>query len=344
VPTIEEMLRLSLFVVALVGMLTVAAAPASAAKVIDRGTKWQSIKVDRHHVAEVTYFAHGHTMHVLLWGAVNALPPNPAHPRSQVKFNVNYSGGYGTSFGAGYWKRVARHNVCRPYTGEALWHMVAACTMHDGSHWALQTWQGMLPDNGWPATSSRESAPELFVSHWSGPLPQLWFKADWAYAGTPNGPYDNIYGRLSYRGHPVYGFASTGRGAPTDSYGRLISLDTRNPPWHSGYRQTGGWYRQNAFLAHHPGGDFCAGVFGAIAGVRTRPVPGRGDAYRVIANGPGVTPVVEWTGAPPGYYQPGLSDLFPTLAQRGRYDAGLNAALAGDQVALARGGTCSHTH
>ncbi len=93
-------------------------ATAHASKLLDRNTKWQSLKVDGH-VALVTYFARGHTIHALLWGAVNALPPNADHPRSQVKFKVNYAGGRGSSLGAGYWHTVAAHNQCGPYTGPA---------------------------------------------------------------------------------------------------------------------------------------------------------------------------------------------------------------------------------
>jgi hypothetical protein len=292
----------------------------------------------------VTYYAHGRTRHVLVWGARNALPPDAAHPKSQVKFSLNYAGGYGSFLGIGYWKHVSTHNVCGRYTGPELYAMVAACTAPNGTNWAIQAWQGSLPDNGWSPTSTRESSRELSVSHWSGPLPVLWFKADWVYAGARGGPYDHIYGQLSYLGRPVYGFGSSSRGAPTDSFGRIVLLDTRNPPWRKGYRQPDGWWRQNGFLTHRPGGDFCAGVYGAIAGVKTRNRPGRGDAYRVIANGPGVTPVVEWRSAPPGHYQPGLGNLVASPPIRGPYSRTLDQALNADEVALAHGGSCRHTH
>jgi len=49
-------------------------------------------------------------------------------------------------------------NKCRPYSGPALNWLVAACTAPDGSFWALQSWQRMLPNLGetpWlPAQSS----------------------------------------------------------------------------------------------------------------------------------------------------------------------------------------------
>jgi hypothetical protein len=214
-----------------------------------------------------------------------------------VKFHLDYSGGYG-SFGTGYWRKIARHNVCGPYTGPELAWKVVACTTRSGQNWALQRWQRALPNSGKRATAS-ERAPELQVSHWTGPVPVLWLKWDWVYRGT----YDHLYGKYSYRGQAVHGFGNNGVGNPTDSYGRNIYVDTLDPPaWRTGYRQAGGWMRFNGFLSHHPRGNFCAGVFGNMFG---RGPAGRGRAYRATAMGPGVTPIVEWEGPGPGHYEPG---------------------------------------
>lgn len=317
---------------------------AQASQLLDRTTKWQSIRVNSRGVALVTYWAHGRVMHDLVWGAKNALPPDPYHPMSQVRFSINYAGGYGSFLGTGYWKTVSAHNVCGPYTGPRLFGFVKGCRMPDGSYWALQAWQRDLPDNGWAPRSSVQSAWELHVSHWSGALPVLWFKSDWIYAGAPGGPFDHLYGRFTYQGDAVYGFSSTSGGAPTDSFGRLVAIDSHNPPWSTGYRQVGGWWRVNSFLTHRNGGDFCTGIYRTIFGVTSRTLPGRGDAYRITANGPGVTPVVAWYGSPPGYYQGGLTNLRPTVAARGRYSLTRDAPLNKDQVAMANGGTCSQTH
>ena len=329
-----------------IALVTIAVAqPASAATVLAHGAKWESIRVNKIGVANIGYRAYGRTYHTLVWGARNALAPSTR--TSQVKFHINFAGGYGTFLGRGYWRKVTAHNVCGRYTGPKLWHMVVACTMPDGSNWALQTWQSSLPDNGWSPTS-KGASPRLYLSHWSTALPKLWFKADWVYAGAPNGPYDNVYGHLTYLGQPVYGFSSTSRGAPTDSYGRLVALDTLNPPWYNGYRQSGGWWRQNSFLTHRPYGDFCTGIYGSISGVESRSRPGRGAAYRIIANGPGVTPIVEWQDAPPGYYQPGLTNLMPTRDKRGPYSATLDKRLDADQRALdpvpSTKSSCYYTH
>jgi hypothetical protein len=324
------------------------APPAYASKLLDRNTRFQSLKVDSRGVALVTYFAHGRTIHALVWGALNALPPNADHPRSQVKFHVNYAGGRGSFLGAGYWREVASHNVCGPYTGPALYRMLKACTAPNGTNWALQRWQRALRDNGWNPQSSTESAWELHVSHWSGALPDLWFKADWIYAGAKGGPFDQIYGTFTYKGDPVYGFGSTSSGAPTDSFGRLVYMDTLNPPWTRGYRQLGGWFRFNAFLTHRPHGDFCPGVYGHINGVPTRNLPGRGTEYRITANGPGVTPVVAYRSYGPGYYVPGLSNLTPTRDMRGPYSASLDHRLNGDLRTIdptpQRKSSCFYTH
>jgi hypothetical protein len=334
--------------VSALAMAGAVAPPAHASKLLDRNTRYQSLKVDSRGVALVTYFAHRRTIHALVWGAINALPPDAAHPKSQVKFHVNYAGGAGSFLGAGYWREVAKHNVCGPYTGPKLYRLVKACTAPNGSFWALQRWQRALRDNGWNPTTTNEGAWELHISHWSGALPQLWFKADWIYAGARGGPYDQIYGTFTYQGHPVYGFSSTSSGAPTDSFGRLVYMDTLNPPWRRGYRQLGGWWRFNAFLTHRPHGDFCPGVYGHIAGVKSRNRPGRGTEYRITANGPGVTPVVVWRDYGPGYYVPGLSNLFPTKNTRGPYRKRLDLALNTDLRTIdpkpQHKNSCYHTH
>ncbi len=327
------------------GVLVGDVVPASAAKVVTTNARWVSLSARANGVAMVTYYQRGRTYHVLAWGGKNAR--SPSRTRRQVHFHLSYAGGYGSFLGRGYWRTVRRNDVCGPYRGPRLWRMVTACTMPDGSSWALQRWQADLPDNGWKPRG-RSGAYELFLSHWSGPLPKLWFKAGWTYAGAQGGPFDMIYGQFTYRGNPVFGYRATARGAPTDSYSRLIALDAHRPPWSGGFHQPDGYWRQNSFLVHRPYGDFCSGVFRRIAGVRSRSVPGRGTAYRIVANGPGVTPVVEWSSAPPGYYQPGLSNLVPMHRTRGPYSATLNKALQADQRLLDpvpnSASSCFYTH
>jgi hypothetical protein len=287
--------RFARFTIATAALLAVSPASALASQMIDRSATHVSIAVNSQRRAVVSYMRGGTWHHVLVWGAINALPPSKSHP--QVKFSIDYSGGYG-SFGSGYWKQIVKHNVCGPYTGPKLAWMVVACTTPSGQNWALQSWQRELPNSGKKA-DAHERAPELHVSHWTGPLPVLWMKWDWVYSGR----YDHLYGKFSYKGQAVHGFGNNGLGNPTDSYGRNIYVDTLDPPaWRVGYRQPGGWMRFNGFLSHKPRGNFCAGVFGNLFG---RGPAGTGRAYRASVMGPGVTPIVFWEGPAPGSYAPG---------------------------------------
>jgi hypothetical protein len=292
--------RLPTFLIASAALLLAAPASALASQLIDKNTSHVSIAVDSSHHAVVSYVRGGVGYHVIMWGAINAFQPSKAH--KQVKFKLDYSGG-SASFGAGYWKKIVKNNVCGPYTGPALHWLVVACTTPRGQNWALQAWQKLLVI-GYKRTTPSERAWELHASHWTGPLPVLWLKADWIYSGR----YDHLYGKYSYRGVAVHGFGASHTGNPTDSYGRNIYVDTLNPPWPTGYVQAGGWRRFNAFLAHNPRGNFCAGVFKNLFG----PSPaGAGQAYRATAMGPGVTPVVFWQGDPPGTVGPGGFPLRP---------------------------------
>ena len=103
-----------------------------------------------------------------------------------------------------------------------------------------------------------------------------------------------------------------------------------------------------SFLTHRPHGDFGPGVFPAIAGVPSRPRPGRGTEYRITANGPGVTPIVAWRNYGPGFYKPGLQNLRPTRNRRGPYSRRLDHKLNADQRRIdpvpTRPSSCFYTH
>jgi hypothetical protein len=89
----------------------------------------------------------------------------------------------------------------------------------------------------------------------------------------------------------VFGFRTTSRGVPLDSFGRNRYLDT----FDSAYGQ--GWKRENSFLMQTGTGAFCYGFFPH----GSRPV-GQGERYRATIIGPGVTPDIFWEGAAPGAY------------------------------------------
>ena len=268
-----------------VALLAAAALPgaARASQLIDRDATGVQLHVSRGGYALVTYRAGGRVRHVLAWGAVNAI--SPARGRAQVAFRLDYAGGWGV-FRRDLVKRSG--DTCLPYDGPTLAWLVVACRASDGSYWALQRWQRALPNYGL-APSARQAAWELRLSHWSGSLPALTVRFGWAYRR-----YQQIYGMLSYRESPVYGFRSTATGSPLDAFGRNVYLDTFDSAYGAG------WRRENSFLVHHGTGGFCYGFY-----PHGSQPSGRGVRYRATVIGPGVTPDVTWESAAPGSYQVG---------------------------------------
>jgi hypothetical protein len=281
----------------LVGCVVVLAgafvANASASQLIARNATHVRLAVNSAGVALITFKERGKkgkVRHILARGAINARPPIP--DGKQVKFKIDYAGGWGFYHKRQYWKHF--HNVCGPYEGPDLAWFVAACTMPDGSHWALQAWQRMLPNFGTKASASR-SARELRLSHWNTDLPILTINTDWSY----HGQWDHLWGTFTYLNNPVYGFSHTRSGNPLDDWGRNVYVDTFN----SGYGK--GWKRENSFLTHEPTGGFC---YGFSPHRKPSTVTGKGTKYRATVSGPGVTPDVFWTGPAPGPFDEILDD------------------------------------
>jgi hypothetical protein len=269
---------------ALIALVAVAAcvapATASASEIIDRNASDISLKVASNGQALVSYNARGKRWNVLAWGAVNAIHATTSRP--QVNFRLDYSGGYGT-YKRDVWKTFK--NACRPYDGPQLQWFLLGCKASDGSYWALQAWQRMLPNYGLVATP-KQAVWELRLSHWSGPLPELTVNLNWAYR-----KYHHIFGSFTYLGRPVHGFKSTTAGVPLDTFGRNLYLDT----FDSAYGK--GWKRENSFLMHKNTGKFCYGFYSHGA----RP-EGHGTRYRATIIGPGVTPDIFWSADALGSY------------------------------------------
>jgi hypothetical protein len=258
----------------------VAPASAVASELIDRDATGVRLAVNRSGQALLTYRAGGTTRRVLAWGAVNAIAPTTS--RRQIAFRLDYSGGWGTSR-RDVWRGF--RNACRPYDGPALAWVVTACTAPDGSYWAVQSWQRMLPNYGLEATPT-QAVWELRLSHWNTALPTFTVRQDWAYRR-----WDNLYGSYSYLGQPMFGFQTDPQGAPLDNYGVLVYVDTLNSAYGSG------WKRENAFVTHKPTGIFCYGFF------PHGPHPsGMGEAYRATVVGAGVLPDQIWQGTTLGPY------------------------------------------
>jgi hypothetical protein len=267
-----KFLQRSLFLFSVLLVAAVAAPVGFSSAIIGRNVSRPSLTIDQQGRAHVTYYNAGRKKVLTAWDAINALAPSTA--RAQVKFKIRYGQG-GSS-------------ACLPYDGPALAWVVAACKAPDGSYWALQSWVRLKQNFGGTGGDK-----ELHLSHWSGPLARLDIYQNWAYS-----KYRHMFGRLTYDGVGVYGFEATGDGAPLDSYGRNIYVDTFNS------RYGKGWHRENSFLTHHNGrtlGDFCYGFFAH----GSRP-PGKGTKYRATAEGPGVTPDVMWADNDMGSFSAAL--------------------------------------
>ena len=281
-------MRLRLALVSLLGLAVagglVATRATASEAITDTNLRNVTLAVNTKGEALLTYIrANGTVRHVLAYGAINANAPVDANVR-QVRFKWDYAGGWGKYRNAGYWKTF--RNACQPYDGPALPYFVAGCKASDGTYWAIQSWQRLLPLLGFDAWKPGQLAFETHLSHWSGPLPELEAYAHWTYGGQ----WQGLFGRLTYLGQPVYGFASTRDGNPRDRYGRNIFIDTLNSAYGAG------WKRESGVLAHTPTGTFCHSFVPQkpFAGYPTdaqRPAA-PGERYRISVMGPGVMPVV----------------------------------------------------
>ena len=274
---------------------------AHASQLVDRNAENVRLEVSRGGQALVTYRAGGQVRHVLAWGAVDALAPTADRP--QIAFRLDYSGGWGT-YRRDVWKTF--EDACEPYDGPPLAWLVTACRAPDGSYWALQRWQRALPNYG-VEPNAQQVAWELRLSHWTGAVAELTVRFGWSYRR-----FQQLYGTLSYHGQPVFGFHSTSAGAPLDTFGRNVYVDTLDSAYGSG------WRRENSFLVHRGTGGFCYGFYPH----GDRP-SGTGRSYRATVIGPGVTPDVTWQAAAPAAYD---------AAQDVAANRDMQSLLAGDRL------------
>jgi hypothetical protein len=189
-----------------------------------------------------------------------------------------------SQFARNYWKK-GFGGSCGRYDGPELPWLVTACKAPDGSYWAVQSWQRMLPNYGVRPTPA-QSAWEVHLSHWTGALPVLKIDTDWAWHR-----WEHLYGTFTYDGAPVFGFSSTSKGMPLDSFGRNLYVDTFDSAYGSD------WMRENSFLTHKNNGVFCYSL-----NPRAGHPAGNGKKCRATIMGPGVTPDVAWEGVSPGAY------------------------------------------
>jgi hypothetical protein len=276
------------FLAALAVALSLPAASSASAIFGDKDVSNPTLAVNSKGIALVSYTTNaGLARHVLVWGAVNAIPHPTDPPSTQQKFQLDYSGGWKSQKNARYWKTFK--NGCKRYDGPDLPMLVTACKAPDGSYWALQAWQRNLPLRGFDPWTAEQKAVELHVSHWTGPLPALEIYQAYTYGNANQG----FFGRLVYQDQPVYGTKSPSA-TVADTWARNIYIDVFN----SDYGQ--GWKHDTAINTHPTNGAFCY-TFTPQAPPKGYPSDkphgnGLGDRYRILVMGPGVTPIVQWEG------------------------------------------------
>jgi hypothetical protein len=243
--------------------------------------------------AVVRYTVDGHAKRVVLSGAVDANAPSRTEP--QVTFRRDYS------------PRALQGrfpNECEPYDGPPLVDLVTACKVSDGSYWAIQAWQRLLPMRGVAAFLPNQDALEFHVSHWSGPTALLEVSPNWTYGGASQG----LFGRLTYRGQPVFGYTTPSPTRRGDTYARYVYIDTRNSVYGPGWKHDAGK------VLHVGNGAFCYSFVPQKppAGYPDQTVrgPAVGDRHRVTVMGPGVTPDVAWEGPSLGAYDSAQDAVF----------------------------------
>jgi len=201
--------------------------------------------------------------------AINSRFPSRAVPnvRFRVRYGVRPRGGCVPA-------RIRLPLLARP-----------VCRARNGTFWAIQRWRRLMPNHG-----GTTAPAELRVSHFTLPVAHF---VDLHWLRRYGAPL--LYGRLVWRGRGVYGFCSNARGAPCDSYSRLVFLDTYN----SGLGR--GWHHENSFLTQGPGqrGFRCGAPGCFVYSFSGRARAALGSQFRLTADGPGVTPIVRAFVSPP---------------------------------------------
>ena len=262
-------LRVALILAVLVAVAL--PSPASASELIDRNASQVSLKVARNGQALAQLHRRRQAPERAGVGRRQRDPRDPLP--QQVEFRLDYSGGWGT-FKRDVWKRL--QNACHPYDGPALQWLVAACKAPDGSYWAVQAWQRMLPNYGLPAHGA-SAVWELRLSHWSGDAARAGAQAELGLPPLPP-PLRLLHLPGQARARLPLDAAPACRSTPS------AETSTSTP---STRATATGWRRENSFLVHKPTGMFCYGFYSH----GSRPA-GAGQRYRATVIGPGVTPDV----------------------------------------------------
>ena len=290
-----------------VAALALAPAAAASTPLGDLAVHDLRLQVNANGKALLTYRREdGRLRNVLVWGAVNARPPSRDVP--QVAFRFDYSGGL---VSLGHYAAPRFQDRCEPYDGPSLPFLVTACKAPDGTYWAVQAWRRLLPMRGFAPWLPEQNKLEFHVSHWSGPVAQLEVSRNWTYGGH----WQGLFGRLTYAGEPVYGFSTPSATKRGDGYARYVYIDAHDSTYGPGWRHDAGK------VLHVGDGAFCYSFVPQVPpagypGSRAPRGPAIGDAHRVTVMGPGVTPDVQWQGAPLGPYDAARDATFNALFDR----------------------------
>ena len=275
--------------------------------------------------ALLTYTAGGKRVHVLAWGAVNAIPTKPGHDAGRLQARL--LGRLpevlpGRTRGAGARQASTTRSRARPATSRArsIKKLRAAAARR------RQLLEDRVPRRLRPV---RRAEARLGGRRLQGAGRQLLGRPGVAAQASRLRPRRPTGARRRARGPPLAldgraagadgehrlvvapvepplrhvhlrrrrrssGSRRPSSGQPLDSFGRNLYLDTFDSAYGTG------WKRENSFLTHKGDGVFCYSV---------NPHPGHpagtGTEYRATIMGPGVTPDVMWTGPAPGAVRQG---------------------------------------
>ena len=246
--------------------MLVAAGSAAPSQLLVRNAANVRLTVSARGVATLSYTTRGVRRHAIAWGARDALAPRQTRP--QVRFRVDYTGGWGAFGRPGL--AGTRRVPSVPRAGAS----VARGRVH-GARRIVLGGTAMAAAHFDEGQRGNVRAPPVALDR------KTRRRSRSASIRAPTGTSSSA-GTAS-AACPSTAFGRTRRGEPLDPYGRNIYVDTYDSVYGSG------WHRENGFLARRPAGLFCYVL---------DQVEGKGTKYRATALGPGVTPIVEWVGRP----------------------------------------------
>lgn len=330
--TTRRVARLGLLLGA-VTALVAGASTANASQIISTSSVSDvSLGVNAKGEAMLTYTADGKLVHVLAWGAVNALAPTPTG--TQVAFKLAYDGGFQKYYTDNPTVQAAL-KALRSFQGQArlemgvnnnkqawaLGHRIGAiyatlarlrsaaenywrtftCPTYDGPALSDMIAACKAPDGSyWAVQSWDRDLPDYGVDPTRAQAQMEIHLSHW----TGALPVLTVHTDWAYGGQwnhlwGTFTYAGSGvYGFKSTPGGMPLDSFGRNvyvDTYDSAYGS--GWQRENSFLTHGTGGSFCYSV-----NPHGSHPAGTGSEYRLTILGPGVTPDVSVTVSAPGPY------------------------------------------